>query len=344
MTVTSYGYDGTIDEVAWSKLADYVGRDYAFGSMTDLVVTTTTGDRTVKVSNGSAFGHGVLDVCTSLPNIQLPTITAGSRWDTIVVRRDWQAVDPGGSTSVTYVRGGASKALASGLNATPGVLDDQALALVQVTAGQTAPTAVVMLPRRVKGSPLLYGTSLTRPGLLGQSNLAAPAELMYESDTGTYAAWNGATWEPAYNPAANNYWFGVDSVSGADDSSGGFQTSTTGGTWETDAQAPDFTASIPACVRDISVTLTAESYVTGGGSGTTARFGVDISGANTLSPSTDRSTCTSGTGHATSEHTFVFRDVNPGSTRFRGVGYVGSSGARASFPKARILVRPLRLR
>ncbi len=140
MAVVSIGYDGTVDETKWARLAPYLGQSYSVGGATDWRVEPVTGvDRTVRVRAGVAYGHGVRDDSDASVNVQLDTVASGSRWDTIVARRNWAT----NTTTPTFVKGGTSQAVAGGLNANPGLMDNQHIALAQITAGQQAPTAVV---------------------------------------------------------------------------------------------------------------------------------------------------------------------------------------------------------
>lgn len=161
MTITSVGYDGTVDEVQWARIAASLGADYAVLGNTDWQVTTVVGqDRTVQVAAGSGFGHGVLDVNDAAVTLQLPVVASGTRWDLVVARRNWQPV--GGTTVFAVVQGTASKGIPSGRLVGPGVQDDQPLALVQVTAGQTLPTAVVDL-RAFPSKVITVGDLLALP-------------------------------------------------------------------------------------------------------------------------------------------------------------------------------------
>lgn len=100
-------------------------------------------DRTVSIASGRGFGHGVTDKTVQNDTIQLDTIASGSRWDLIVCRRDWTPT--AGVSTFQKVNGGATATIPGGRNANPGGIDDQPLALVQVSAGQTQPTAVIDL-------------------------------------------------------------------------------------------------------------------------------------------------------------------------------------------------------
>lgn len=149
MAISSIGYDGSVQEGGWAKLSKFLGREYAVDGQNSFTLEIVQGsDRTVRLAPGSAYGRGVLDESDAYENLQLNSLTTGTRWDTIVLRRNWQSPDPGGSSSLVALPGTQAKAVASAgaglanLQTQPGVMDDQILYVVQVTAGQQLPTAV----------------------------------------------------------------------------------------------------------------------------------------------------------------------------------------------------------
>ena len=149
VTFTSNGYDTTstnpYTEGAWADAHPSIGlAKYGVRSPLDWKVTAVAGqDRTVSIAAGRGFGHGVTDKTVANDTIQLDTIASGSRWDLIACRRDWTPT--AGVSAFVKVNGGATATIPGGRNATPGNIDDQPLALVQVTAGQTQPTAILDL-------------------------------------------------------------------------------------------------------------------------------------------------------------------------------------------------------
>lgn len=146
---TSHGYDTTATtqytEIAWADAHPSIGlAKYGVRSPMHWKVTAVAGqDRTVTIAAGKGFGHGVTDSTYANDTIQLDTISSGSRWDMIAVRRDWTPT--AGLTKFVKVNGGATAVIPGGRNSNPGGIDDQPLALVQVTAGQTQPTAIIDL-------------------------------------------------------------------------------------------------------------------------------------------------------------------------------------------------------
>ena len=146
MAFTSIGYDGSVNEKQWAELIPSAGSSaYGVTEADDLKVTAVPGQPlTVSVASGSGWGHGVLDTETANTTIACEAITSGTRWDLIALRRNWQPL-AGGPTSVVKVTGTSTKELPGGRKVVPGVEDDQPLALVQWTAGQTQPSAIVDL-------------------------------------------------------------------------------------------------------------------------------------------------------------------------------------------------------
>lgn len=145
MAITSVGYPGPVDAGEWAELAASLGADYGVFGAGDLRVSTVpAADRTVKIAAGSGYGRGILDVSSAEETVQLDTLVSGTRWDLIVLKRTWA----GGSSATTIekITGTSSQTAVFALReTTPGTEDDQPIALVQITAGNTVPTAVVDL-------------------------------------------------------------------------------------------------------------------------------------------------------------------------------------------------------
>lgn len=138
--VESVGYEGTVDYPDYGK-GVVSGSRYSLDGASDLRPSRllSGADRTVRVAAGVAQGWGIRDTCTQT-DVQLDTVSSGVRWDLIVLRRDWS----GEETSFEVVQGGSSRAIPS-RDTNPGILDDQPIALVQITAGQQYPTDLVDL-------------------------------------------------------------------------------------------------------------------------------------------------------------------------------------------------------
>jgi hypothetical protein len=180
MAFTSIGYDGTVNERQWAELVPSVGSSiYGIKEADDLKVSAVPGQPLmVSIAAGTAWGHGVMDTETLNTTVTCDAITSGTRWDLIALRRNWQPL-AGGPTSVVKVTGTAEKVIPGSREAMPGVTDDQPLALVQWTAGQTQPTAIVDL--RVWAS---------NGGLFAKDDLVRT----YIKAVGTQISINGALW------------------------------------------------------------------------------------------------------------------------------------------------------
>jgi hypothetical protein len=225
MAITSVGYDGTIGETEWAKLASFIGTPYAVAGTADYATAiNVSADRTVTVSAGTAYGHGVYDVNSAPVNVQCDTIVSGSRWDLICIRRNW--VPAGGTTTVIKVNGNASRIVPSGRSQTPGVQDDQPIALVQITAGSTLPTAVVDL--RVFASKVLTVNDLIAlpTPALGVEAVVGGIRYRRDLDSTGSAAWLQQNKVPVYHGVydavadvsiANSHWYSpgfTDSLAG----------------------------------------------------------------------------------------------------------------------------------
>lgn len=191
MAITSVGYDGTIDEAQWAQMIKKVGSsDYGVVDGTDLRVTAVAGaDRTVSIAPGTGWGHGVLDTLDANATIALDTVSSGSRWDLVALRRDWTGA--AGTTTVVKVNGSSAQALPTGRLTGPGTVDDQPLALVKITAGQTQPSAILDLRC-----------------FAGNGGMAARDEtvLTYLKQPGTSININGAVWNCYLDGNSNAVW------------------------------------------------------------------------------------------------------------------------------------------
>lgn len=142
MAITCYGYPGQLDQVQYGKISRFWGSEYNVGGRDDLRVTRTSGDRRVSIAAGSGYHHGVLVESDTAVAVSLDAVASGSRWDMIVLRRNWAGA---GSATFAVVKGTSSKKLPS-RSGTPGVsTDDQPLALVRVQSGLASPQEVIDL-------------------------------------------------------------------------------------------------------------------------------------------------------------------------------------------------------
>lgn len=134
MTIASAGYQGTVTQEDWAHMAQFFGSDTGVATSTDCVASGVSGTRVVSVSAGTAWGWGVIDTLTGSNTVSLAANGTGStRWDAIVLRRNWST----GTTTLVAVSGSSSGAIPT-LTVNPGVQADQVLAMVAVPAGATS--------------------------------------------------------------------------------------------------------------------------------------------------------------------------------------------------------------
>lgn len=163
MAITSYGYAGTIlPNAPWALMQKVLGQEYFVEDANAAKVTAvTTGTREVQVGAGYIGGHGVLDYNSAPVTIQLPNPTGSTtQWFMIMARRTWGTSQ---STFFGYINAGTGATLPA-RSTNPGTQDDQPLALVAITPGQSVPTAVRDL-RAVgfsKGGPYMASDDLVR--------------------------------------------------------------------------------------------------------------------------------------------------------------------------------------
>ena len=143
MAITSYGYDGSIGESVWARMAPRVGTPYWVTDPTHLAMTKNTSvDRGVDISPGEFGGAGVFDTSNEKVTLRFDPVSSGWRYDLIVARRNWQGV--GGKTEFKVVKGGSVRRIPA-FHRNPGVLDDQLLALIPIQAGRAQVDGIIDL-------------------------------------------------------------------------------------------------------------------------------------------------------------------------------------------------------
>lgn len=157
MSITSVGYAGTVGDAQWAEMMPRLGATYSVNNYTSFRVTAAAGTRTVQVAAGSASGWGVYATSDSAQPLTLASVPSGTRWDMIVLRRNWATKE----TTIAVVQGGSAKAL-PGRNVTPGTLDDQPLALVRLAAGSTSIQEIVDLRCAANNNGLMAWDDLAR--------------------------------------------------------------------------------------------------------------------------------------------------------------------------------------
>ncbi|MBW8171787.1 hypothetical protein K0651_01825 [Ornithinimicrobium sp. Arc0846-15] len=196
----SIGYDGTVSETQWAKLATELGS--VPHVVRGLEARNVVGvDRGIGISAGAAAGHGVLDENEGEVVVQCDVQATGVRWDTVCLRRDWSPtadmetdpVEPGGASTFVVVKGTSARAISSNIESQPGVLDDTPLYLARVEAGSSVIDTLDDL--RVKSSALLSADRLS----------ALP-----NSPIGTHVKVGSTTWIRRLSPesGAAEWWNG----------------------------------------------------------------------------------------------------------------------------------------
>lgn len=135
MAITSVGYDGTIDEKQFEAIMGYSAHSLFGVNAGDAFRASNVAGQVlqIRLSAGTAWTAGVVDVMDSAQTVQMASPpSTGSRWDMIVLRRDYQP--PGGVSSLRVIKGTSAKSLPAREN-NAGVLSEQPLWLCRIDAG-----------------------------------------------------------------------------------------------------------------------------------------------------------------------------------------------------------------
>lgn len=188
---TSVGYEGTVDEPDFSELMSAAGgRQYGVTNESSWKATAGPGDREVKLLAGAGFGYGVRDRTTAPVSLFLDAAASGSRWDLVVVRRDWQANE----STFDVVEGSSAKMLPTRETDHSVQKDDQPVALVRVQAGRSDVAEIIDL--RVWGGD---------GGSTAQDDLV----LQFLNRLGTQVRIGVRQWARVLNSVGNPTWIDV---------------------------------------------------------------------------------------------------------------------------------------
>jgi len=166
MALTSVFYDGIVTETDRAKSRAGVP-DYGVYGVDDFRVTAHPSiGYAVLVKAGKAHGFGVTDTATTDQTVNCASISSGTRWDLITVRRNWQPA-LGGPSTLAVVQGGTTAAIPAGRKIGPGVEDDQPLALVKWKSGLIAPEQIIDLRVWTSNGGLYAKDDLVRSYLTG---------------------------------------------------------------------------------------------------------------------------------------------------------------------------------
>lgn len=167
MAWKNIGFNGKLTEVTMQQSA--LGRGASrFGvrGVNDFALTVTGFSGVVSPGEGHAYG--ITSIQDTPTNLTFGTVSTGTRWDTVALRRD-STPPTGGVASIVVLPGGPTQGLALGLQNDPGVTTDQPLWLVPVTSAGA-------------GVPVDMRVWWNDGGLV----CAGPAALTYMNELGTY--------------------------------------------------------------------------------------------------------------------------------------------------------------
>lgn len=190
VAMSSVGFAGSIGELDLAEMWSRAGGRYGVLGAGDLSCTVIpTADRTVRIDAGSAWGHGVLATLEADANVQFDLSASGTRWDMVVVRRTWSP--PGGTAELDVVKGVTAQQVSAFTQrkerAYPtGLVDEQPLWLVPITAGQQEP-----------GLPVDIRCWFANGGMVAKSDIVR----QYLDEPGTHVTIGGTQW--TYDIGAN---------------------------------------------------------------------------------------------------------------------------------------------
>lgn len=182
MAFTDVGYNGLTNEISFQQSAFGRGsaKYYCFGPE-DFKLTVSGFGGTVGV--GTGVGYGITSTPDGPSPITFPSVTTGTRWDLVTIRRD-STPPTGGSTTFRVIPGGPSPILPFGMEDSPGVRTDQPLWLVPVTSAGA-------------GTPVDYRTWWGNGGLI--ANGPEPMQYLTEYGTSIYVRTQRKLWRQLGN-------------------------------------------------------------------------------------------------------------------------------------------------
>lgn len=191
MTLTPVGYAGEITDDNWRVMATAtIGAMYGVDDFASFRATAGSGDRAISLAPGGAFGLGVRDFSDAPITLTGAPVSTGSRWDMVVLRRDWDA----GTTTPLIITGSATKVLPT-RNTGFGAVNDQPIALVRFAAGQSVAQEIVDL-RCIPGD--------------GGVVAFDPLTLTYLDRVGTQVRIGDTLWTRTVNGAGSPLWIPTD--------------------------------------------------------------------------------------------------------------------------------------
>lgn len=189
MALTSVFYDGPVTET--DRATNRAGAaDYGVIGADDFRVSTHPSiPYALNVAAGKAHGYGVSDTAEATQVVQCATLASGTRFDLIVVRRNWQPLLGGPSTLVAIQGGSTIPNIQTLRTIGPGVEDDQPIALVEWRGSVNAPYRIIDLRCWAGNGGVVIADILAR------DYLARPgADVLLGSTTWRYALGANGVW------------------------------------------------------------------------------------------------------------------------------------------------------
>lgn len=174
MTISSVGFDGTMTEAGWARLASAIGyMGNKHGVVSGLAVTPGAGTRQTSVASGEVLLPGINAVSDATVTLTHAANASGSaRTDLVVAEADWSTND----VTIKVVQG--SSATTPALTQTMGVLWQTPLKRVSVPASYAAAFNSTHLfdaaPVRLPATPIRATVDLTQTVAF---NAAGPATI-----------------------------------------------------------------------------------------------------------------------------------------------------------------------
>lgn len=205
MAIASIGYEGSVGEAEWARYGQWFTLPKGLSTPTDLALTIS--GLNLSVGPGVAYGDNVVDV-VGLTTVTNTAPSSGTRYDTLVLRRDWTAtgVTPsggatGGATTLVVVPGGTAATVSGAVLSNPGAgQSDQPLFLVSTTSAGVQ--ALVADLRSVQSTAALVRSKLAMTGPAGTQYTLKDGSaqdgtrwVMTVTQAGTIAP--ALEWEPA---------------------------------------------------------------------------------------------------------------------------------------------------
>lgn len=178
MAITSIGYDGSIDEVAWAKFAPKLAARYWVEEGAWVPSAKPGASWTIRLTAGTGGGDGVRDTSDDVVEVALPSPT-GAPWHVIYMDRTWAGA--GGTSIFAHMPATADGNIPNDLIVAqnPGTHTKQPIALVQLIEGQTQPFQIIDLRVwQANGSAVAVSSKVTQ----------------YLFDVGTQITVDGIVW------------------------------------------------------------------------------------------------------------------------------------------------------